>query len=323
MSVPLYDIKEQWIGTGDTVQYTFDYKIAKPNWLVAILQDPDGNIVQTVRGDDTTVLIESIEFDPINGGGTVTLLQDLPTSYVLTMLLAPDWPTQPSEFKDKFSFTLALFEQALDYITAPIQRLAYLAQRSMRLSDVDDATNLGFSAVLPPGANSNPGATICINPASNGFVFGPTLQAIDAAEGYAEAAAASAAAAAASAVEAATTSGNYVVSPAVPLPYASPLLITGSGITWGIQPTSGGRQMQFIKGSGGPVSISANPQISAGVNPGAELCLFGCDDIDTVSIADGNGVHLNGNCTLADSDVLCLTWDGTTWRELYRRIGAD
>jgi len=73
----------------------------------------------------------------------------------------------------------------------------------------------------------------------------------------------------------------------------------------------------FLTGSGGPVTITANPKISAGSNVGQELVLVG--GADAITINDGTGVSLNGNMVLASGSVLSLYWDGSVWQEASRR----
>ena len=68
-----FDVKEQVLGTGDTLVYTFGFKIFELSDLLIYVQDGSGNIVEEIRGDDTSFL-SGVVFDPINGGGTVTLL---------------------------------------------------------------------------------------------------------------------------------------------------------------------------------------------------------------------------------------------------------
>lgn len=75
------------------------------------------------------------------------------------------------------------------------------------------------------------------------------------------------------------------------------------------------REMIFIVGSGGPVDITANPQIYAGSRVGQELLLVGTSDVNTVLLEDGNGLSLNGPATLADKETLKLFWNGTVWSE--------
>lgn len=96
---------------------------------------------------------------------------------------------------------------------------------------------------------------------------------------------------------------------------ASPNQITAVG---GITATVAPRQLQFVEGSAGPVVITVNPQISAGDFTGQELILQGTDDTNTVTIANGNGLELNGSCPLRNGSRIQLIWDGTVWGEVAR-----
>jgi hypothetical protein len=95
----------------------------------------------------------------------------------------------------------------------------------------------------------------------------------------------------------------------------APTAITAAG---GITAHSAPRQYQFIVGSPGAVSVSANPQISAGAFVGQELVLRGTDDTKAVTIANGTGLLLNGPCTLKSASCISLVWDSTNWCEVSR-----
>lgn len=80
------------------------------------------------------------------------------------------------------------------------------------------------------------------------------------------------------------------------------------------------RELAFIQGSGGPVSVTAANQVSNGTDVGQELVLMGRSDTNTVELSNGNNLELNGNIVLGESDSLSLVWDGTNWIELSRNI---
>lgn len=75
----------------------------------------------------------------------------------------------------------------------------------------------------------------------------------------------------------------------------------------------------FIVGNGGPVTITATPQIAAGNAVGQQLVLIGEGAANSVTIADGNGLALNGSATLLQNQSITLEWDGTVWVELSRQ----
>lgn len=96
---------------------------------------------------------------------------------------------------------------------------------------------------------------------------------------------------------------------------ASPTLITAVG---GITPTGQGIEIMFVAGSGGPIDVSANPQIAAGTQVGQQLVLVGRDDTNTVYLEDGNGLKMNGPVTLSADSTITFVWDTVSWVELNR-----
>lgn len=78
-------------------------------------------------------------------------------------------------------------------------------------------------------------------------------------------------------------------------------------------------QTQFIKGSGGAVTVTAAAQISAGTVVGQIMYLIGADDTNTVTLSDGTGLSLNGSRTLANNSALTLMWNGSIWSEIAWR----
>jgi hypothetical protein len=79
-----------------------------------------------------------------------------------------------------------------------------------------------------------------------------------------------------------------------------------------------------VVGDGGPITITANPQISVSgtLQDGQILILKGTSDVNTVTIVEGNGVSLESgvNFTLGSKDVLHLIYDSvdTEWIEISR-----
>ena len=73
-----------------------------------------------------------------------------------------------------------------------------------------------------------------------------------------------------------------------------------------------------IKGAGGPVDVTADPQISPSTD-GAIIYLHGDDDVNTVTLHDGNGLHLHSGSALimGQHDHLQLQYDSATslWEE--------
>ena len=96
---------------------------------------------------------------------------------------------------------------------------------------------------------------------------------------------------------------------------ASPLeLVAGTSIP----ASSGMKQLLFVRSGGGPVTITANPRITAGTAVGQELFLKGVDGANTVLLLNGQGVEINGDCLLAEGSLIQLLWDGIVWGEVCR-----
>lgn len=211
MSRSTYTPTVDYTGTGLLAVYTFPFKIEELSQLLVVEYDDAGLETQRVRGTDVTYL-SGVVFDAVEGAGTVTLAANLTTDYKLILLLANDSPTQPTELKNKFDFTLKKFENALDWIAGAVARVAYLSQRSVKLSDYTDET--AFDPTLPIEVTDAISQSIMTKADGTGFQIGPDISAISGAAASAAAAAVSAAdsaaeavAAAASAVAAATSTG--------------------------------------------------------------------------------------------------------------------
>lgn len=205
MSRPLYDVKEKYVGTGLLDEYTFDFKITSKDQLLVIVTDDDDVEVQRLRGTDTTFLSDVI-FDAVAGAGTVQLQAVLPADYTIIILLADDAPVQTYEFRNKTSFTLRTFEDALDLIMGAVQRLAYLAKQGLRIHDLDEEED--FDCSLPPGIVDNGDKILIVNNAGDGFDFGPNWNDIPTAQATGDAGVAAAAAAQATADSAVTAAAT-------------------------------------------------------------------------------------------------------------------
>lgn len=318
-----FDVKDVALGTGDSSVYTFDFKIYKLTDLLIWIQDASGAIVSEVRGDDTTIL-SSVVFDSDEGGGTITLVSDLTQDYVMTMLLAIDDPDQPFPFGDKGAFDLNVIEGALDYFASSIQSVMRRALRAVVVHDLDDLDL--FNPTLPLGIGANPGGVVSVKSDGSGFEIVITTGSIAAAQGYAANALASQNAAATSAAASATSAAQAAASAAAAqsgiFPYgtaAAPLTKDGSVAVPFNDPTHQ-EEMTFLQGSGAGTTVMAvNPQIANGTAIGQRVYLVGCNDAQVLKFVNGNGLLLNGDCPLAQDDVLGLFWNGTKWCEMFRR----
>jgi len=202
MAIPTYAPRSAYIGNGTLASYTFDFKIADLTQIQILVSDENSDEVFRVDGNDTTFL-SSVTFDPIRGGGIVTLPGNLTTDYQIVILLASDAPKQPFRFRDAGDFSMKTIEAAFDRMMVFIQRIAYMSQRSLRMND--NLADGEFNPQLPftstdVGVQDNRDRVFVVNDTNDGFKAGPTVASLDAAVvqtavNAAEAAAASAAAA--------------------------------------------------------------------------------------------------------------------------------
>jgi hypothetical protein len=199
MSRDNFTARQIYTGAGNLADYDFDFKIESLDQLLVIVIDASGNEIERVRGTDTTYL-DSVDYDSDEGGGTVHLLANLQTGYKIGLFLANDAPTQPKEFKSKRNFSMSNIESALDFLAGEIQRVAWLAQRAIRLNDMSEDA---FEPQLPIAPEGN--RVLQFSSDGLSIIEGPTEAELLDAIAAAAAAAISEANAAAAAVAAATS----------------------------------------------------------------------------------------------------------------------
>lgn len=98
---------------------------------------------------------------------------------------------------------------------------------------------------------------------------------------------------------------------------SSPISITAAG---GISSTTNPRQLIRAQGSGGPVTITANPSISPGTIDGQELVIEGCDNTATLTIPTGNGVEQDADAVLGRGFKVAYLWenDPGVWSKAWQ-----
>lgn len=197
MSRPDFDPVDRYIGANNLATYDFNFGITELTHLLVVVLNASDVEIHRLRGDDTTY-IDTVSFDAVEGGGTVTLLANLPTGYTLLLLQANDEPVQEQEWRGKASFTLANFERAIDYITDVLARLSWFTGRTLRLNDAQQSVE-DFDLQLPLDPEGN--RVIMFSPDGLSIVEGPTPEELAAGVDAAADAAASASAAASSATD--------------------------------------------------------------------------------------------------------------------------
>jgi len=114
-----------------------------------------------------------------------------------------------------------------------------------------------------------------------------------------------------------TSAAAPATSPTITGSQASPTAITAAGGV-GFSGTNY-FNTNYITGSGGAVTVTANPKIAAATSVGQRLRLIGTSATNTVTISDGNGVSLNGTWVASDNSAIELDWNGSVWTEVSRR----
>lgn len=136
------------VGNDDTNAYSFPFKITKLSEIVVVQIDVsvDPPTIDFVERGDVGLNVQSVDFDSVLGGGTITFTSNLPAGKRIYIKIANDEPTQPSRFRDQQDFKLKSIEDALDFIVNQATRLSDKAERSMRFADpfthVESVVNL-------------------------------------------------------------------------------------------------------------------------------------------------------------------------------------
>lgn len=356
MSRSEFVVRSEYIGTGLLSAYTFDFKITALSQLLILVTNASFVKTFEVRGDDVTYLT-SVTFSNRDGGGTVNLTTALPSGHHLTILLADDAPEQPYEFRDKGDFTLRRFEDALDVLGGAIQRLSYLASRSLKISDslidaepfdptvpiftTDDLDIDNSDKILAIGDDN---ASIKLGPTTASIFTAEanaTQAAIDAAaqaEGAAADAAAAATAAASSATDAATAeTAAEAAADAADLSAASAAAAAASAASADATPTlTGTRAAPSVITAAGGVAFTGTSynniwfitddgaDVDISKNPqiaagivGQRLTLI-YRGTNTLKLDDGTGLDLNGPMVMTQGSMIDLLFDGTNWSEETR-----
>ncbi len=282
-------------GNSATVAFSFPYYFLANADLIVNLLDASGNPTLQVLSTDYTVSGAGVA-----GGGTVTMVVAPPTGTTLVIYRDPA-QTQDLHLVENDDLPVTELEKRLDKLTMFAQRLSNRLSRAMVLPDSFAAT---FDPTLPAVMSA-------------GYIFGVKadgsgvqLYVMDIGHAIDIVNAAIAGLAALN-VQAALIELAGVVTGT----RAAPIAITAAG---GITNANARKQIQFVKGNAAPITVTANPQISAGTTLGDKLILIGRDSTNTLTLANGTGLVLNGGIVLGASSILTMIWDGTNWVEESR-----
>jgi hypothetical protein len=279
------------------------------------------------------------------GGGTVTLVAGALSALYELHIRRVRPLTQTTSIRDEGDYFASTHETAFDKLAMVDQQQQDEIDRSLKLPETISPED--FDTTLPGLFEAS--RMLMISEDGLGFELGPTPDELTQASADASAAATSAAAAATSAsaaaasataaassataaaasATAAAASATAAAASAASAAAATEWTVTGSRGTPTAITAGGGitaltgltrRELQFIQGSGGAVTVTANPQISAGSTVGQQLKLVGRSDTNTVTLADGTGLFLEGSWVAEAGAVLLLYWDGSVWAEVSRNF---
>lgn len=305
MSRTTYAPKESYTGNGATSAYTFDFKVEAKTQLLVVVLDDAGVEVERVRGNDL-VYLSSVTLNT-GGGGTVNLVANLTTDYTIYLIQANDSPTQVYEFRNKNSFTLKRFEDALDFILGAVQRLAFISKSSVRLHDTDDETL--FDAQLPIDViNDGADRVIAVNLAATGLQYGPTVSELSGIV----------AAAAAAAVTATNATNDILYTPSAiqTITVGNPMVVLLLS-----------RQHIRVQSNSGNVALSNQP---FGSNPalfkdGMEIVVEAESSTNYLTLLENNaqyGYQGNGSLEIKFPNVITFVYNSTKERFLLKSTGA-
>ncbi len=98
---------------------------------------------------------------------------------------------------------------------------------------------------------------------------------------------------------------------------ASPTTVTAAG---GVVFSGNAYENYYFLTAASAITVSATPQISAATNVGQRLVITSKSATNTITLADGNGLSLNGTWVGGLDSVLILYWNGNSkWVEISRR----
>ncbi len=197
MSISSSTNRNDYAGNGATDTYNYTFRIFDEADLEVTVRDTsDAETTLALSTDYTVTGVGS------SGGGTIVLVNsaqswldgdgDLKSSYALTIRRVLDL-VQETDIRNQGAFYPEIHEDQFDKLVMIAQQQQDELSRSASMPVTVAAS--AFSPEFPASLPSNPGATIVVNDAGDGFDLGPTADQISSANADAVAAAASAAAA--------------------------------------------------------------------------------------------------------------------------------
>lgn len=216
MSISSSTNRNDYVGNGATDTYNYSFRIFDEGDLEVTVRDTSD--VETTLALSTDYTVTGVGS---SGGGTIVLVNsaqswldgdgDLKSGYALTIRRVLDL-VQETDIRNQGAFYPEIHEDQFDKLVMIAQQQQDELSRSASMPVTVAAS--AFSPEFPASLPSNPGATIIVNDAGNGFELGPTADQISSANADATAAAASAAAALVSETNAGVSETNAAASAA-------------------------------------------------------------------------------------------------------------
>lgn len=197
MSISSSTSRNDYVGNGAVDTYNYSFRIFDEADLTVTVRNTSG--VETTLALTTDYTVTGVG---ASAGGTIVLVNsaqswldgdgDLKSGYALTIRRVLDL-VQETDIRNQGAFYPEIHEDQFDKLVMIAQQQQDEVNRSARMPETISSS--AFDPTFPSSLPDNPGATVIVNTAGDGFDLGPTADQISSANADATAAAASAAAA--------------------------------------------------------------------------------------------------------------------------------
>lgn len=293
-------------GNGSVSNYSYTFYIFEDSDLLVTVKNTDDEETTLVLTTDYTVNgageLTGRSIDLVSSGQAWLTAGKLTTGYIITIRRVRPLE-QETDIRNQGEYLPEVIENTFDHLLMVDQQQQDELDRSVKFPET--VSSADFDPTLPAEITANYYPRV--NPTGDGWVW--------AAGDIGDAADITftpAGSIAATTVQAAIVELDADVQTVVNSRASPAAVVAGTAII----PSAVFNQTRFIQGSGGAVTVSANPQIAAGTIIGQRLTLVGRSDTNTVTYNNGNGLVTNGIRVLKASSTIEFLWDGTNWVEV-------
>lgn len=176
--------RNDYVGNGNVDTYAYSFRITDQSHLRVIITDLDGVETELVITTDFTVTGVGA-----SGGGNVVLVNsaqawldgdgDLKSGYGITVIRSVP-VTQLTDIRNQGDFFPEVHENAFDKLTMIAQQQEDAVERSAKMPISVPASE--FDPTFPSTLVDNPGKTVMVNDAGDGFELGPDIADLEAAQ---------------------------------------------------------------------------------------------------------------------------------------------